>query len=413
MWRSIGALLFAAGLLGAQSVADDANKELPQWLRVGGEYRARYEAVLDRNFAPGKDDAYFLNRLRVNLLVQPVSWMKLVFQGQDVRIFFNHLVPDAPPNYNPMDLRIGYLELGDSEHGAVSVRAGRQEFSFGDMRLLGPTPWTNEARSFDAVRVTLRQQGYRLDMFASSVVVPSTTQFDRPQAGNNLHGLYGGIEKLVPGAVIEPYLLWRVAPHIDFKTIGARWAGKIPGGMDYGVEMAGETGTVHAWAGHWVAGYTFANQAWKPRFSAEYNYASGDRDPHDGRVETFDQLYPTAHDKYGLTDLVGWRNIHDIRFGCDARPAARLKVWSNYHNWWLASPRDALYSGNSAVLAISADGSAGTHVGQEIDLQAVYTLSKQTQVGAGAGHIFPGEFLKRATAGKAYTYPYLMLNYTF
>ncbi|PWU00578.1 MAG: hypothetical protein C5B51_24950 [Terriglobia bacterium] len=413
MWRKAAAFLFAAFQLHAQSAADEANKELPKWLRVGGEYRARYEAILDRSFVPGQDDAYFLNRLRVNLQIRPVSWMKFVFQGQDVRIFFNQKVPDAPPNFNPMDLRLGYVELGDSEHGTAALRAGRQEIAFGDLRLLGPTNWTNQARSFDAVRVTLRHLGYRLDLFSSSVVVPSTTAFDRPQAGNNLHGLYGGIEKLVPGAVIEPYLLWRVAPHIDFKTIGARWVGKIHGGIDYGVEMAGETGTVHAWAGHWVAGYRLANHAWKPRWSAEYNYASGDRDPHDGRIETFDQLYPTAHDKYGVTDLVGWRNIHDVRFGCEVKPTPKLLVWSNYHNWWLASARDALYSGNSAVLAVSADGSAGRHVGQEIDLQGVYTLTKQTQAGVGVGHIFPGGFLKHATPGRAYTYPYLMLNYTF
>ena len=50
-----------------------------------------------------------------------------------------------------------------------------------------------------------------------------------------------------------------------------------------------------------------------PRLVAEYNYASGDANPTDGRRGTFDQLYPTAHDKYGLADQVGWRNMHDVR----------------------------------------------------------------------------------------------------
>jgi hypothetical protein len=149
------------------------------------------------------------------------------------------------------------------------------------------------------------------------------------------------------------------------------------------------------------------------RLSAEYNYASGDRDPHDGRRQTFDQLYATAHDKYGLTDQVGWRNLHDVRVGWEAKPVPALTVWSNYHNWWLASARDALYAGNSSVLAVRPDGSAGAHVGQEIDLQAMNTFSKHLQLGAGVGHIFPGEFLKRTSPGKSYTYPYLMLNCSF
>ena len=59
------------------------------------------------------------------------------------------------------------------------------------------------------------------------------------------------------------------------------------------------------------------------------------------------------------------------------------------------------------------DGSAGTRVGQEIDLQGAYALSRQIQVTAGMGHIFPGEFLKGTTPGKGYTYPFVMLNYTF
>lgn len=426
--RFLFAMAVAAGSLAAQSVTSEVNKELPSWLRIGGEYRARFEGFLDRGFDAGADDGYFLNRLRINVRIQPVSWMKFVFQGQDSRAFFNQKVPDAAPYANPMDLRLGYVEFGDTDHNPVSVRAGRQELNFGDQRLLGSTPWTNVARSFDAVRLTLRHEGYRLDVFASSVVNPSPTAFDRPQAGNDLHGLYGGIEKLVPDAVIEPYVLWRLAPrqlaesgvtaNLDSKTAGVRWVGKIRGAMDYGIEMADQTGAlgpdrVRAWAGHWVTGYTLPGHAWRPRFSVEYNYASGDRNPHDGYRGTFDQLYPTGHDKYGVTDQVGWRNIRDFRLGWDAKPARRLTAWTNYHNWWLASARDALYTASGAVLVPKTDGSAGTHVGQEIDLQGMYAISDQMQAGVGIGHIFPGEFLDHTTPGKSYTYPYVMLNYSF
>src|SRR5205823_13618565 len=90
-------------------------------------------------------------------------------------------------------------------------------------------------------------------------------------AGNNLLGLYGGIEKLVPKAVIEPYVLWRLQQrlatetgtrgNLDFKTVGFRWVGKLPANFDYGTEIAWQTGSlgtdnIGAWAGHWVMGYT-------------------------------------------------------------------------------------------------------------------------------------------------------------
>jgi len=423
----LAAALLAAATAGAQSIAEPVNRELPPWLRVGGEYRARLEATEDRGFAPGLDDTYLLNRIRANLKVQPSPWMKFVFQGQDDCVFFNDVVPNAPPYENHLDLRMGYLELGDPDSRTISLRAGRQEINFGDQRLVGSSNWSNNARTFDAVRATFRYHGYRLDAFASSVVVANADGLDRPNPGDNLHGLYGGIEKLVPQAVIEPYLFWRLSPrqatetgghgNLDSKTVGVRWVGKVPRHLDYATEMAlqrGSLGTdrVRAWAGHWVAGYTL-DAAWKPRLVAEYNFASGDHDAKDGTRGTFDHLYPTPHDKYGLCDQVGWRNIHDMKYGVESKPHRRLGVAASYHNWWLADPHDALYSASGSVIARRADGTAGRHVGQEADLQAAFSVSKQTTVSAGLGHIFPGEFLRKATPGHPYTFSFLMLAYTF
>ena len=421
----IGALL--AGPLFAQSLATEVNKELPNWLQVGGLYRARFEGFLGRNFRDDDTDVHFLNRLRVDLTVRPTRWMRFVLEGQDARIYFNRSVPNASPFANPMDLRLGYLQFGDSDQSLLSLRAGRQDLNFGEQRLLGNFNWINVGRSFDAVRATLKYDRYRLDVFAASVVVPTPTGFDRPQTGNNLHGLYGGIEKLPGGATLEPYVLWRLAPrqvsengttgNLDFKTLGLRGTGRI-GVVDYGAEVAGQVGSlgsdrVRAWAGHWGFGYTITTRPWRPRFSAEYNYASGDRDPHDGVHGTFDVLYPSPHDQYGLCDQVGWRNIHDVRFGGEAKPTPKLGFLTNYHDWWLASARDALYAPTGVAVVRRIDGSAGRHVGQEIDFEASYLVTAQIQVAAGVGHIFPGGFLKKTTPGAPYTFPFGMLNYTF
>ena len=255
-----------AGPLSAQSIATEANKELPDWLQIGGLDRARFEGFLGRNFTDGANDVHFLNRLRIDLTVRATRWMSIILERQDARIYFNRSVPNAPPFANPMDLRLGYLQLGASDHGPVSLHAGRQDLNFGEQRLLGNFNWINVGRSFDAVRLTFRYNRYRLDAFAASVVIPTSTGFDRPQTGNNLHGLYGGIEKLPLGATIEPYVLWRLAPQQvsengltatkDFKTIGFRGTGRISA-IDYGTEVAGQVGSlgpdrVRAWAGHWA-----------------------------------------------------------------------------------------------------------------------------------------------------------------
>ena len=416
MKRTVCLLFLLSMEIAAQTT--ELNKHLPAWLRFSGEYRARVEGFSGGGFREDNEDAYLLNRFRINMKVQPSTWMKFVFQGQDARVFWNSKVPNAPPYHDSMDLRLGFIELGDTESKPFGLRVGRQELAFGEQRLVGSLNWTNTARSFDAIRATMRHGGYRLDAFAASVVVARNGEFNKRVDGNNLHGLYGGIEKLVPKAVIEPYVLWRIAPRLRRKTFGVRWTGKLPRSFDYGIETAVQNGalgtdSIHAWAGHWVLGYTVAGVRHKPRLLAEYNYASGDRDPRDGRWGGFDPLYPTGHDKHGLADQVGWRNIHHARSGIEWKPRQKLLLLGNYHSWWLASRQDGLYSAGGALLARVPDGSAGRHVGQEVDLQAIYTASREVQIGFGYAHVVPGAFLKKATPGKAYDFPYCMVTYSF
>jgi len=410
------AVLGGAALWG-QSVAQPVNRELPKWLRFGGEYRMRVEGFAGDGFRFGADDLYALNRIRLDLKVQPADWLKFVFQGQDARVWGNRLVRDAPPYEDGMDLRLGYVELGDPEKRPVSLRAGRQELFFGEQRLVGHGNWGNTARSFDALRATLRLSGIRLDAWASSVVAARAREFNRPVTGDNFHGIYASTERYVPASTLEGYVLWRVAPGLDFKTIGTRSAGKLPARFDFGVEMAVQTGSrqgrdVSAWAGHWVLGHTL-NAPWKPRLLSEYNYASGDKDPGDRSFGTFDHLYPTPHAKYGLADQVGWRNIHHLRLGVETRPRPKWSATINYHTWWLASARDALYNAGGAAIARSVNGLSGRRVGWELDFEAFYRVSKQLQAGAGVGHLFPGKFLKNTTPGQGYTFPYLMVTYSF
>lgn len=407
--------------------SDHLNGQLPRWVRFSGEFRGRLEGFAGGGFG-NSEDAYWLNRVRLNMTLIPTAWLKFQFQWQDAQVFGKNPKPDRPPFEDTMDLRSAYVELMGPESKAMGFRVGRQELVFGEQRLVGHVSWLNTARTFDAVRATVRYKGYRLDAFAASVVNLREGEINKRADGNNFHGAYGSITSLVPKATVEPYGFWRLSPrlttelgtpgNLDAKTIGVRWVGKLPASFDYGIEMAKQIGSlgsddVAAWAGHWLLGYTAATAPYKPRLIAEYNYASGDGDPRDGSRGTFDQIYPTAHDKYGLADQVGWRNIHHSRLGVEFKPRPKWLLTGNYHSWWLASPRDGLYNAAGALVVRRVDGSAGRHVGQELDVQAVYTLSPQIQVSGGYAHLFPGTFLKHVTPGKAYRFPYLMISYTF
>lgn len=413
---------------GNSFLAANLNGELPFWVRFSGEYRARVEGFTGGGFKPNTEDAYLLSRLRINMYLLPTSWLKFGFQGQDAHVFWKNQNPAVPPYQDSMDLRQGYIEIGDLEKKTIGVRAGRQELAFGDERLIGNTNWTNTARSFDGLHGTLRHGKFRADLFAAQLVKQKDEDFDWNSPGNNLYGIYGGIEKVVPESTIEPYFLWRrqsglktelAVPGIsNFGTVGLRWVGKLPANFDYGAEMdkqAGSLGadTIKAWAGHWVIGKTLISARFKPRFSVEYNYASGDRNPKDGTHGTFDQLYPTAHDKYGLADQVGWKNIRNARAGMDMKLAKKWGLEERYDAWWLADPHDALYNTASVVIARNTTGNAGRFVGQEFDSVLAYTFSKYLLVSGGYGHLFPGTFLNNTTPGESYNFPYVSTTVMF
>ena len=141
--------------------------------------------------------------------------------------------------------------------------------------------------------------------------------------------------------------------------------------------------------------------------------ATGDENLTDNRKGTFDQLYPTAHDKYGVTDLVGWQNMRHLRSGLDLGFTKSWSATARYNRYWLADRYDALYTGGGAVLARSPTGVAGTDVGQEIDVIAAGKFRPTLSFSGGIGYFMPGTFLKTTTPGKPYTYPYAMLTYDF
>ena len=403
-----------------------ANEALPKWLRVRAEMRERVEGVSSLNFVDGRDDNYALTRFRFNAAVVASPALSFAVQAQDARVGNKDIGSVGAPFAGTMDLRMAYGDVGRAQ-GRFSARLGRQELAYGEQRFVGHVSWLNTARTFDAAKATFKSKAVQVDMFAASVVRILDDEFDKSGNGNGFYGAYATTTKLVPQSSIEPYLLWRTDRNLKTEfgttgtlkqtTVGARWTGKLPRRLDYGIEMAAQGGSlatdsVNAWGGHWQVRETFPGAA-AVRVAGEFNLASGDRNPTDGKRETLDNLYPTPHDKYGLADQVGWKNIRHARAGVELIPFSKTTITTNYHSWWVMERRDAVYSAGGAVLARVVGGAAESHVGQELDVQAARPITAHLQVGGGFAHIFPGGFLKEATPGRSFNYGYVMATWIF
>ncbi len=389
--------------------------KLPSWLKLTGEIRGRSDNYFGLNGTPGRDNSYYLHRLRLNVTVTVAPWLRLVAQGQDSREAGYDRAPVPYTLANPFDLRQGYVEIGlRADDAPWTLRFGRQPLVFGDMRLVSTSNWGNVGPNYDGLRLTVRQPGVRLDGFVSRVVVPGDG-FDAPRKDKMLSGFYSSFDAWEKAATFDAYVFWKKnLQTIDLFTYGARSSGRLPYGLDYNVEMALQRGRVAgqpdaAWAGHWEIGHRWRAVRGSPRLAAEYNYATGDQDPHDGRCESFDSLYPT--NIYGTAGDFGWRNLHEPAVYLEWQPDKKTKIKTAYHLFWLAETHDALYTASGSVFA-SAPNATANRVGSEVDVRWIHQMSKSLQLWFGYAHLFPGPYLKQAGKG-AVDYPYASWTVNF
>jgi hypothetical protein len=405
------------------------DRSLPSWIQFGGQFRNRVESQDGLGYI-NVDDAYDLTQLRIGVYIEPAKWLKLVGVTQDSRVFFNHHVPNGSRYQNMWDIREAYAQFGSSSEGWFNVVVGRQMFSFGDERVIGPSDWSNMGRTFDTARLDLHHPGDAVSIFAASVINAVDGVIDHHIQGNNIYGIYGSLTHLIPHTTLEPYVLWRVAPgnvslpetaglgHMSEVTTGVRAAGTLPAHFDYDVEINKQTGSlgyksIDAWAGHWNLGYTFHNTLSQPRIYIEYNYASGNKNPNGNVWGTHDQIYASAHNKMDFADQFGWKNIEEMRTGVSEKLGDKWALTEIFNDMWLPTKNDAVYGNNGAIAVAAHPNATSSHIGTEIDLVAQYKQNRHVTYGFGFAHIFAGRFLKEATRGKDFNYPFAEVTYIF
>jgi hypothetical protein len=403
------------------------DEKLPKWIDLVAEERFRYEAYDNNSFKFGANDSYILNRFRFQVDLHTPSWFRVTAQVQDARSGYQN-PPIGPPNTVRWDLKLAYAEIGAPDKHWFSLRVGRQLINYNNT-IIANSEWRNQARSYDAAVLNLNAKREHLGIFAASPVVPQAFGVSPHQEGNNIYGAYGRLDHLVPHSNLEPFFLWRVQPaeaidpaaakttgHEDEKAFGVRFKEQVHTAFDYSGEVIAEGGkvgghSIGAWAAQGGAAYQFLDVATKPRVFTQYDYASGNSNPaQNGKHTTFDTIEPTAHDRFGITDLFGWQNIESVRAGTTVEPHRRLTFTAQGLDFWAPSQLDSVYntSGSSIVFNKTAHGH---HVGAEVDSYSWYELNKHFNVGGGVGYFGGGQFLTNVSTSHSYTTYYVALNF--
>jgi len=232
-----------------------------------------------------------------------------------------------------------------------------------------------------------------------------------------------GNASYVEGSLNTPVTQGSLLDRSDFVTLGTRIKGdptKLHG-FEFSGEFAYQAGTVrgldlNACAVNAGVGYNFLDAAWRPRVFLEYNYASGDKNPADGEIETFQNLFPTNHKFYGIMDLFSWQNMHDAHVSFSVKPAKTLTAQIDYYAHWIANNNDVWYRSNglTAVRPLDASArSARSYQGSELDFILTWDVMKNIQLQGGYAHFFAGSYLEDTGAHDDANFGYVMATLKF
>jgi len=98
-------------------------------------------------------------------------------------------------------------------------------------------------------------------------------------------------------------------------SIGTRVSGRA-GAWDYNWEAIVQFGhfgddDIRAWTVATETGVTFFDVLWRPRLALSANIASGDKDPGDGKLQTFNPLFPRGN-YFSEDATLGPRNFFNV-----------------------------------------------------------------------------------------------------
>jgi hypothetical protein len=301
------------------------------------------------------------------------------------------------------------LKLGQIANDGVYLRVGRQELLLGSQRLVSTLEWANTRRTFQGVRLFRTGEKWDTDLFWLQPVIPNRTALDSIDNNQNFIGAWATYKPKRGTYLDFYYMLYDNTNRVNqlgidrfpvtLHTFGSRFAGDIDNQILFDFEGAmqlGRRGSADVVAGTAAAGlgYHFVDMPWNPTFWVYYECASGDRNPNSGNFTTFNQLFPFGHFYFGWADIIGRQNIHDVFLAMYLYPTNWITLWFQYHNFWLASSRDALYNVAGNAIRRDPTGAAGSYIGNELDIIVNFHITKRTDLLVAYAYLFSGDFLR-------------------
>jgi len=401
------------------------------YVSLGGEGRWRYEHFSEFAFGAGSQDAngYSLQRYLLH-----ADW----HLGKHVRVFTQlQSGIENGRNGGPRLSDDDRLELHQAfvdfkfghESNSVILRLGRHEMDLGAGRLISSGEGLNVKRSFDGARLIWKTRKWTTNAQVDKLTSVKIGLFnDVPNRELTYWGIgttrmrpkrYGGESVFYIGLDRKQGVFDQGAGREIRQTFGFRSFSQYSR-FDYNLDAflqlgrfhtPNKTSNIRAWAFSSDAGYLLNHSHIKPRLGLRADIISGDRNPNDDVLQTFNPLLPgtTYSDTIGL---IGAPNSIGFFPNLRLLPLRGITTTFGPAFFWRESTRDGIYSINVAPLR-TGQLSTARYVGVQPSARVDWPIQRHwsyTLIVSGFG---TGRFLKETPPGKATSYVTTWVTFKF
>lgn len=380
------------------------------FLTIGGEIRQRYESFRNPTWGldPMDNSGYLLQRYMLHADLH-IGKRFRVFGQLKSGVENGRTGGARPPDEDRLDVHQAFAEgrfWSPRDGQRLTLRAGRQEVNLGSSRLVSVREGPNVRLSFDGARLSLEHSHWLVELLALRPAETNAGIFDDSPnhklsfwgayANRRLRRLAGGVDLYYLGLARRSHAFDQANAREQRHSVGMRLYGE-PSNWDYDYETVWQFGSfapgkIRAWTVASNTGYTLRRLPLQPRLGLKLDAASGDKNPADTTLGTFNALFPKGA-YFSQADLLGPYNVIDLHPSLNLSLTRALSISTDADYFWRQSTHDGIYDipGN---LLVSGKAGGARYIGSHANIAAAWQANRQLRFEAQFLHFFPGQFLK-------------------
>jgi hypothetical protein len=400
------------------------NKSKSINLTIGGQIRPRYELVQNDNWSKDnkEDKSTYSHRLTLHNSLQLGKHFRLFGE-----LYSAYSEEKKFAQYDELDLHQAFAEISyPINQTNIKLTIGRLEFNYGSGRIVSLREGPNVRRSFDAVKGIIVHNHFKTELFFGKEVKSKFEVFDNnsqnqpifwgfnsafliPKISGNNEFYYYGYKR-------DNAKFQNISGNEIRHTFGLRRYGNLGKHFMYNSGILYQFGsirnsTISAFSAQTDWHYMWNEFKHKPNIGLKMEYASGDSNPTDNRLNTFNPMFNNPA-YFGLLGKMTSMNLMGIHPSFQINLSKKIKAKSEANFYWRANKNDGLYA-PSLVNTRLGNGNLNKFIGTQFGESLDWEINQNLTLSNEFAYFLTGKFFSQSGNSENILYNSITLNFRF